>query len=121
MSSFEDPPSSFEDPPPHDEEEVDGVPVLAEVRPVPEVVEASASRLPVLRAPAVQAAAAAATGFLAGAATFALVRRSAARRLAAAAREPVLGGRRPGLDMLPIVRSQTYIVDVHVIGRPPRD
>jgi hypothetical protein len=67
----------------------------------------------------VQAAAAAATGFLAGAATFALVRRSAARRVGA--REPGLVGRRPGLDMLPVVRSQTYIVDVHVIGRPSRD
>jgi len=84
------------------EETVDGVPVLAEVRPIARVSPA------VL--PAVQAAAAAATGFVAGAATLALVRRRSARRLTRAQRRPV--------DGLPIVASRTFLVDVHVIAKP---
>ena len=60
--------------------------------------------------PAVQAAAAAATGFVAGAATVALVKRHATRKL-------TRRGRRP-LDMLPIVGSRTFLVDVHMIAKP---
>ena len=84
-----------------DEESVQGVPVLAEVRPI----ERSPANLP-----AVQAAAVAATGFVAGAATIALVKR---RRLARARNAP----RRP-VDMLPIVGSRTFLVDVHLIAKP---
>ncbi len=86
-----------------DEETVDGLPVLAEVR---TIERASSAALP-----AVQAAAAAATGFVAGAATLALVKRHSARKLARA--QP----RRP-VDMLPVLGSRTFLVDVHLIGKP---
>jgi hypothetical protein len=86
-------------------EEVDGLPVIAEVRPV-EV--ASAGTLG-----AVQTAAAAATGFLAGAATLVLMQRLASRRLA---RQPM--GVRRGYEFMPVVSSRTYIVDVHTIAKP---
>ena len=88
------------------EETVDGVPVLADVRPIE---PASRSALP-----AVQAAAAAATGFVAGAATIALVRRRHTRRLALTRRRMPP---RP-VDMLPVVASRTFLVDVHVIAKP---
>jgi len=86
------------------EEEVDGLPVLAEVRPV---APPSAASLP-----AVQAAAVAATGFVAGAATFAVVRRHRTRKLARQQRTA-----RRTFDGLPIVGSRTFLVDVHLIGR----
>jgi hypothetical protein len=82
---------------------VEGVPVLAEVRAVE-------SHSPVAL-PAVQAAAVAATGFVAGAATLALVRRHSARKLAR--RSPP----RRALDALPIVGSRSFLVDVHLIAR----
>jgi hypothetical protein len=89
------------------EETVDGVPVLAEVR---AIEPTSPSALP-----AVQAAAAAATGFVAGAATLALVRRLSARKVARArSRGPA--GR--ALDALPIVGSRSFLVDVHLIAKP---
>jgi hypothetical protein len=88
------------------EETVEGIPVLAEARPIQPAVPAAL--------PAVQAVAAAATGFVAGAATVALVRRHSARKLARAARN---GSRRPA-DLLPIVGSRTFLVDVHLIGKP---
>jgi hypothetical protein len=84
------------------EETVQGVPVLAEVRAIAPHSPASL--------PAVQAAAVAATSFVAGAATLALVRRHTARKLAR--RQP----RRP-LDALPIVGSRSFLVDVHLIAR----
>lgn len=88
-----------------EEEAVDGVPVLAEVRPIQPV--------PPAVLPAVQAAAAVATGFVAGAATLALVRRHAARKLARTrARQ-----RRP-VDGLAIVASRSFLVDVHLIAKP---
>jgi hypothetical protein len=87
-----------------EEETVDGLPVLAEVRPIERPSPASL--------PAVQAAAAAATGFVAGAATIALVKRHSARKLARAQRAP----RRP-IDMLPIVGSRTFLVDVHLVAK----
>jgi hypothetical protein len=86
------------------EETVEGMPVLAEVR-------AIAPHAPV-PLPAVQAAAVAATGFVAGAATLALVRRHTARKLARS-RQP-----RRALDALPIVGSRSFLVDVHLIGKP---
>lgn len=88
-----------------EEETVDGLPVLAEVRPIERLAPASL--------PAVQAAAAAMTGFVAGAATLALVRRHGARKLARSGRS----NQRRALD-LPIVGSRTFLVDVHLIGKP---
>jgi hypothetical protein len=88
------------------EETVDGLPVLAEVRPI-EPVPTSL--------PAVQAAAAAATGFVAGAATLALERRRHARKLARTQRS---APRRAAAQMLPIVASRTFLVDVHLIAKP---
>jgi hypothetical protein len=88
-----------------EEETVDGLPVLADVRPI----EPAPVALPV-----VQAAAAAATGFVAGAATLALLRRHSARKLARVGR----GAPRRAIDLLPVVGSRTFIVDVHLIGRP---
>jgi hypothetical protein len=97
--------------PPHDqgaehdetlEETVDGLPVLAEVRTIERGSPASL--------PAVQAAAAAATGFVAGAATIALVKRRAARKVTRSRSAP-----RRAADMLPIVASRTFLVDVHLI------
>ena len=92
-------------PAPHDEiveEAVDGLPVLAEVRTI--------ERDPPASLPAVQAAAAAATGFVAGAATIALVKRHAARKAQRSRSAP-----RRAADMLPIVASRTFLVDVHLI------
>jgi hypothetical protein len=87
-------------------ETVDGLPVLVDVRPI--------ERVSPVALPAVQAAAAAATGFVAGAATIALVKRHSARKLARAQR---LAQRRP-IDMLPIAGSRTFLVDVHMIAKP---
>jgi hypothetical protein len=86
------------------EETVQGVPVLAEVR----AIEPH-SPVPL---PTVQAAAVAATGFVAGAATLALLRRHTARKLARSR------GPRRALDALPIVGSRSFLVDVHLIGKP---
>ncbi len=85
-------------------ESTESVPVLAEVRTL-------ATPAPVLL-PAVQAAAVAATSFVAGAATVALVRRHSARKLARR-RAP-----RRALDGLPIVGSRSFLVDVHLIAKP---
>jgi hypothetical protein len=106
----ENPPSDRPEPSPKPEvdaeaEIVDGFPVLAEVRTIERVSPASL--------PAVQAAAAAATGFVAGAATVALVRRRAARKMARSGRN----GPRRVADLLPITASRSFLVDVHVIGK----
>jgi hypothetical protein len=84
------------------EETVDGLPVLAEVRTI--------ERVAPVALPAVQAAAAAATGFVAGAATLALVKRRSSRKLARSQRRPS--------DFLPILGSRTFLVDVHLVGKP---
>jgi hypothetical protein len=86
------------------EETVQGVPVLAEVRAIQPHASSSL--------PAVQAAAVAATGFVAGAATLALVRRHSARKLARTRQS------RRALDTLPIVGSRSFLVDVHLIAKP---
>ena len=88
-----------------DVEIVDGLPVLAEVR---TVERAAPSALP-----AVQVAAVAATGFVAGAATVALVKRRSARKMVRNGR----GGSRRAADLLPIAASRSFLVDVHVIGK----
>lgn len=89
-----------------DAETVDAVPVLAEARPL-----APAASYVML--PAVQAAAVAATGFVAGAATVALVRRHTSRKIARSRSTP-----RRAVDMLPIVGSRTFLVDVHLLAKP---
>jgi hypothetical protein len=88
------------------EEAVDGLPVLADVRALEPPSHVSL--------PAVQAAAAAATGFVAGAATLALVRRHSARKLARSRRLTT----RRSVDMLPIVGGRTFLVDVYLIAKP---
>ncbi|HEY1519206.1 MAG TPA: hypothetical protein VGF91_22435 [Solirubrobacteraceae bacterium] len=88
-----------------EEEIVDGLPVIAEVRTIERTGPASL--------PAVQAAAAAATGFVAGAATIALIKRRTARKVARNGKS----GPRRAVDMLPIVGSRSFLVDVHVIGK----
>jgi hypothetical protein len=88
-----------------DGEIVDGLPVLAEVR---AIEPASPAVLP-----AVQAAAAAATGFVAGAAALALVRRHSSRKLARAR-----AGNRRAPGGLPIIGTRSFLVDVHLIAKP---
>ena len=88
-----------------EEEVVDGLPVIAEVRAIERPSPASL--------PAVQAAAAAATGFVAGAATIALIKRRSTRKMA---RNGKNGSRRVA-DLLPITASRSFLVDVHVIGK----
>lgn len=84
-------------------EEVDALPVVAEVRTVERFVAPM---------PAVQAAAVAASGFVAGAATLALVRRRSSRR----ARRASL--RRPArAAALPILSTRSFLIDVHLLGR----
>jgi hypothetical protein len=112
-----------------EEEILDGVPVLSgPPRIVP--VEASSGELPLERRtpgavmPAVQAAAVAAGGFVAGAAVVGLVHRRQRRSQALAK-----GGHRRGLsrggrsakegragDLLQIVGSRSLLVDVHLLG-----
>ncbi len=87
------------------EETVDGVPVLVEARPL--------SVAPAGVLPAVQTVAVAATGFVAGAATIALVRRHTTRKLVRARPAP-----RRAVDMLPVLGSRTFIVDVHLLAKP---
>jgi len=81
----------------------DEVVVASEVR---EIEPVRSSEL----VPATQAAAVAAGSFVAGALTMAVMKRHAARR--AAKRRP-----RRAADMLPIVGSRSFLVDVHLIGR----
>lgn len=100
-----DAPAALERPEPTEEETVEGLPVLAEVRTIERATPA------VL--PAVQAAAVAATGFVAGAATVVLVKRHSARKLARQRSGP-----RRAVDMLPIVGSRTFLVDVHLLAKP---
>jgi hypothetical protein len=87
------------------EEVVDATPVVVDVRPIEPVSPAALG--------AVQAAAAAATGFVAGAATIALIRRRATRKLARAN-----AGSRRAADGISIVGTRSFLVDVHLVGRP---
>jgi hypothetical protein len=90
------------------EETVDGVPVLAaEVR----ALEPVARR----QLPAVQAAAVAATGFVAGAATVvAIHRRVTTRRPARIGRR---GKRAAGPEALSVLGTRSFLIDVHLLGR----
>jgi hypothetical protein len=108
MSEFEPQPER------RPEEEVNEAPLPAEVE-HEEIVFAEVRPLPVRAAMprAVQTAAVAATGFVAGAATFALVRRGAQRR--PAVRPPIRPRTAPG--GAPILATRRYLVDVHLLGR----
>jgi hypothetical protein len=85
---------------------------------LPVVVEARVvDRAPTTVLPAVQAAAAAATGFVAGAATLALVKRRSARKLAHTQRRAQMSGWRTPAGG-PVASMRTYLVHVRVLGPP---
>jgi hypothetical protein len=86
------------------EEVVDALPVLAETRAIE----------PLAQRPAVQAAAVAATGFVAGAATIAVMRRHGARKALKRSRRKRTS--RAG-EVLEIVSSRSFLVDVHLVNR----
>jgi hypothetical protein len=90
------------DPAAGDVEEVDAVPVLSE----PGVLE---PRRPAGQAVVRQAAAVAATSFVAGVATVAIARAHKVRR----------ARRRTRRALGPVVASRSFLVDVHLLG--PRD
>jgi hypothetical protein len=107
-----------------DTEEVDALPVLAQE---PTVIASPAGALPVQAGsgravvPAVQAAAVAAGGFVAGAAVVGLVHRRRRTTLAKGrgARRLSRGGRsanRSAGELLQIVGSRSLLVDVHLLG-----
>lgn len=86
-----------------------GLPALTVTRPL---------ERPAAVVPAAQAAAVVATGFVAGAAAAALVRRRSARKLVRARTDALRRPRRHG-ERLSVVSTRTYLVQVHVLGRPP--
>jgi len=90
------------------EETVDGVPVLAaEVRALERAV-------PRRSLPAVQAAAVAATGFAVGAATVVAI----SRRASSARRSPVRRRKRdPGPEVMSVLGTRSFLLDVHLLGR----
>jgi hypothetical protein len=88
--------------PQQQEEVVDALPVLAERREIE----------PLTARPAVQAAAVAATGFVAGAATVAVMRRRGARRALKRRKRTSRAG-----EMLEIVSTTSFLVDVHLVNR----
>jgi hypothetical protein len=85
-----------------DVEIVDGLPVVAEE---PGVLE----ERPAASVPAVQAAALAATGFVAGAATVAVVSRHRTKR--------ALKKRKKNGPLGEIVSSNSFLVDIHLLRR----
>jgi len=93
-------------------EEPDALPVPAGVRaleaPEPETVHALA-----VRSPVPMQVAAVATGFVAGAATVAMLQRRRARR---ALRESRRGRRSVRGDGLSVLGSRSFLVDVHLLG-----
>lgn len=93
------------------EAEVRHLPVLAEL-PEPRPLERRYPRLAALPAPVV----AAAGGFLAGVATFVLVRVLRRPRRHAVARRAVRLGRRRR-DAHDVVASRSFLVDVHLLRR----
>ena len=87
---------------PEDEEVLDGLPVVAE----PVAVEVRPAAVP-----ARQAAALAATGFVAGAATAAMVTRRWSRGAARRRRRRRAGG------LGEVVASNSFLIDVHLLRR----
>jgi hypothetical protein len=85
-------------------EVVDGLPVVTEAAPVEEQRPAGLATVP-----AVQVAALAATGFVAGAATVAVVTRRRARKAAKK--------RRKAFPIGEIVSSNSFLIDVHLLRR----
>jgi hypothetical protein len=94
-------------PPPEEYEVVDALPVLAEVRPIQPAQHPSTTTAVALA----QTAAVAATGFVAGIATAAVLGRRRQRRLAA----PAPASRPAGA--LQVASSRTYLVEVHLLER----
>ena len=89
------------------EETVDGVPVLAaEVR--------ALERVERRQLPAVQAAAVAATGFVAGAATVVAISRHVARKPSRTTRRRK---RAAGPETLSVLGTRSFLLDVHLLGR----
>lgn len=102
-----------------DSEEVDAVPVLAS--------EGAPGSQDIVRrqpAPIVQTAAAAAGGFVAGAAVFGLVHRRHRRRAALAQAAPqrriarLAGRSRAAAQVVEVVATRSLLVDVHLLGSP---
>jgi hypothetical protein len=92
------------------EETVDGVPVLAaEVRALERAV-------PRRQLPAVQAAAVAATGFVAGAATVVAISRRVSRRAGGTASRR-RRRRGPATETLSVRGTRSFLLDVHLLGR----
>jgi hypothetical protein len=109
------------------EEEIDALPVLAQEAAAlgTRDAEATVSRpAPALVVPAVQVAAAAAGGFVAGAALVGLVHRQRRRAALEGARRGRRGVRRSrpgraaarGGELVQIVGSRSLLVDVHLLG-----
>jgi hypothetical protein len=108
MSEPAQPPA---EPLPEPEETVDGVPVLAaEVRALERAV-------PRRQLPAVQAAAVAATGFVAGAATVVAISRRASRRPARASRRRRRRDAAAGAEVMSVLGTRSFLLDVHLLGR----
>ncbi len=111
-------------------EEVDGLPVLVEAPRVVRVQDAGdalSPRQPGTVMPAVQAAAVAAGGFVAGAAVVGLVHRRRRRasvlgkgartgRLARRNRASAQRGSGRAAELVQIVGSRSFLVDVHLLG-----
>ena len=107
---------------PEDAEVVDGLPVLASdldeepaADPAPAPVVVPEDRLPAfVPVPARQVAALAASGFIAGAATVAMVHRRRSRALTRRARRRKAATRTP---LGEVVSSSSFLVDVHLLRR----
>jgi|SRR5271165_1234200 len=106
-------------------EAIDALPVLAEqvrvVRAPSRGALAGDGRPAAAMLPAVQAAAVAAGGFVAGAAVVGLVSRRhrsrvAARKSRRAGRDVTRGGRRSAGELVQILGSRSFLVDVHLLG-----
>jgi len=94
-------------------EVVDALPVLAKARPLPAAERAAGPPAPAAR----QAAVVAATGFVAGAATVAVLHRRRARRAVAAGRGR--RGAKRGGEALAVAATRSFLVDVHLLGARP--
>jgi hypothetical protein len=96
-----------------DTEEVDALPVLAaEPKPL--------ALAPRSVAPAVQTAAVAAGGFVAGAVVVGMLGRRGRRALAGSAPRRVVRRKRAAGELVEIVGSRSLLVDVHLLGSPAK-
>ena len=92
----------------------DLLPVLADVRPIES--EPGRELAAPAASPAVQAAAVAATGFVAGAATYALAKRRSNRRALPGGRRARKAKKR-GAELVEVVGSRSFLVDIHLLDR----